>query len=92
MSLLNSLSSSPLLQYLGLFAASGLFEFAYVAWARSCSQFSPGRTTAWSVLVAGLGLLGVGGALTLPHGYIPYLTGIALGSWLASVRKHTNAS
>lgn len=73
-------------QYLGLFAASAAFEYAYVAWAKSCSQGARWRVTAWSVAVAALGLLGVGGALTLPYGYIPYLCGIAAGSYTAARR------
>ena len=82
-----SFDTSAAAQYVGLFAASAAFEYAYVAWAKSCSQGSPMRTTAWSVLVAGLGLLGVGGALTLPYGAIPYLTGIAIGSYVSARRS-----
>ena len=73
-------------QYLGLFAASLAFEYAYVAWAKSCSSASPRVVAGWSVAVAALGLLGVGGALRLPYGYIPYLVGIGVGSYISARR------
>lgn len=71
-------------RYLLVFAASAAFEAAYVAWARSCSQGAAWRVTAWSMATAALGLLGVAGALKTPYGAVPYLLGIALGSYVAA--------
>jgi hypothetical protein len=70
-----------MLQYFGLFMASAAFEFAYVAWARAAAASKTWATVAYSVLTAALGLAGVGGALNLPSGWIPYLAGIAFGAW-----------
>lgn len=71
-------------QYLGLFAASAAFEFAYVAWARAASRDRVVLTTAYSVVTAALGLLGIRGALELAYGWIPYLSGIGAGALLSA--------
>lgn len=71
-------------QLFGLFIGSAAFEFAYVAWARSTSSGRPLQTTAYSMLVAGLGLAGVGGALNVEHGVIAYLGGIGLGAYVSA--------
>ncbi len=69
-----------LLPYIGLFAAAAAFEFAYVAWARAAASGGLWTTAAWSVATAGLGLLGLAGALDLHLGWLPYLAGIGLGA------------
>jgi hypothetical protein len=66
--------------YALLFAASAAFEFSYVAWARAAARDRIAATTGFSVLTAGLGLLGIKGALELPAGWAVYLGGIALGA------------
>ncbi len=71
-------------QYLGLFTASVAFEFAYVAWARSAARGAVWATVAWSVATAALGLAGVGGALSLELGAIPYLAGIGTGAYVGA--------
>jgi hypothetical protein len=78
---LNRRPRSSMWQYFALFAASAAFEFAYVAWARAAATGRMLPTVAYSVTTAALGLAGVGGALTLPSGWIPYLAGIAVGAW-----------
>ncbi len=72
------------LQYIGLFMAATAFEFAYVGWARAAAQGRPWTVTAYSVCTAALGLAGVGGALNLPNGWIPYLAGIGAGAWISA--------
>ena len=72
------------LEYAGLLLASAAFEFAYVAWARSAARGAVLGTVFFSVLTAGLGLAGVGGALRLPYGWGPYLAGIALGAFVSA--------
>lgn len=74
------MGSRQLAQYLGLLAASAAFEFGYVRWAKHAATDAVGKTTAYSVAVAALGLLGLKGALELPCGWILYLAGIALGA------------
>ena len=71
-------------QWLLLLGAAAAFEFAYVRWARCCSTDRVLATTCWSVATAALGLAGVGGALTVPYGALPYLAGIAVGSYTAA--------
>jgi hypothetical protein len=85
-------------EYAALFAASVAFEFAYVGWARSAAASSPVRTTAYSIATAGLGLLGLKGALELPGGWALYLAGIGLGAWVSAYlaaralsNKHTSS-
>lgn len=72
------------LPYGALFVAAAAFEGAYVAWARSASRDQIGRTTAWSVVTAGLGLLGLRGALGLQLGWLVYLAGIGAGSYVSA--------
>ncbi len=68
------------MQYAGCFISAAAFEYAYIRWARAAASNAPIPTIAWSVITAALGLFGVGGALTLPLGYLPYLGGICIGS------------
>ncbi len=72
------------LQYVGLFASAVAFEYAYVAWARAANAGRVLHTVAYSVGTAALSLAGVGGALRLPWGTLPYLGGIALGAFISS--------
>lgn len=74
------MSSHSLGAYALLFAASVAFEFSYVSWARAAAKDAIGKTVAYSVVTAGLGLLGIKGALELPLGWVVYLGGIALGA------------
>lgn len=83
--------------YLVLFAAAAAFEFSYVAWARAASRDAVLLTTAFSVLTAALGLVGLRGALELELGWVPYLAGIAAGAAISAclgrralVSKHTS--
>jgi hypothetical protein len=69
-----------LTEYVLLFAAAAAFEFSYVGWARAASRDALLPVTAFSVLTAALGLLGLRGALELPLGWAPYLAGIGLGA------------
>lgn len=72
------------LEYFGLLAASAAFEFGYVRWAKFAASDAVGKTVTYSVAVAGLGLLGLKGALELPGGWIAYLAGIGLGACAAA--------
>jgi hypothetical protein len=78
--------------YVGLFAASCAFEFAYVAWARSAAKDRVASVVAWSVATAGLGLIGVKAALELPLGSVTYLAGIGLGAWSLAYLGQTKAA
>lgn len=72
------------LQYVGLFIAAVAFEYAYVAWARSAAAGRVVHTVAYSVGTAALSLVGLGGAITLHRGWVPYLAGIAVGAFISS--------
>ncbi len=72
------------LQYVLLFLATCAFEGAYVAWIHSVQHNSPLRTTCWGVLVSSLSLIGLGGAIKLPYGWVPYLTGVAVGGYVSA--------
>ena len=73
-----------MLEYALLFAASAVFEFAYVAWGRAVNTSTPLRIAAWGALVAALGLAGVGGALKLPLGWAVYIAGIFAGGYISA--------
>lgn len=72
------------IQYAALFGAAAAFEAAYVAWARAAAAARSGLTVLYSVLTAALGLAGIGGALELPLGWMPYLAGIAAGAYVSA--------
>lgn len=78
------MSSSQLWPYVGLFTASVAFEFSYVSWARAAAKDAVGKTVLFSTVTAGLGLLGIKGALELAGGWVLYLGGIALGAWASA--------
>lgn len=71
--------------------ASMLFEFSYVAWGKAIVSSPPHTVAMWGVVVAWLGLIGIGGALAIPGGWVAYLIGIGVGgyasAWLAGRRK-----
>lgn len=73
-----------MLEYALLFAASAVFEFAYVAWGRAVTTSTPLRIASWGATVAALGLIGVGGALHLRGGWIAYLLGIFAGGYISA--------
>ena len=76
-----------LIPYFGLLTATVLFEFAYLNWTRSAVGNSPTRTALWGTAVAGLGLIGFGGALQLPGGWVLYLIAVLAGGYFAAVRN-----
>ena len=69
------------LQYFGVFVSALVFEYAYLAWIRSATSSRAYAAAGWGMAVAGLSLVGVGGSLTLPYGYLPYLAGVGAGSY-----------
>ena len=69
-----------LLQWFAVFAASVLFEFAYIAWLRSERSDALARATLWAGVVPALSLFGV---LSAVHSYvfgIAYVAGAMAGT------------
>jgi hypothetical protein len=77
-------TAAGVVPYLGLFAAAAAFEFSYVAWARAAARDRVAATVFFSTATAGLGLLGLRGALELAFGWVPYLGGIAVGAGISA--------
>lgn len=72
------------LQYIGLFVATCAFEFAYIRWMRSIANSAAHVVAHWGTLVSALSILGIGGAINLPCGWIPYLAGVWVGGYVTT--------
>ena len=73
-----------LLELFGVFTAAALADFAWLHWHAAADRGALWATPAWSVIVAALGLVGLGGALRGAWHVLAYLAGNAAGSWLAA--------
>ena len=73
-----------LLELFGVFTAAALADFAWLRWQAAADRGALAATPAWSVAVAALGLVGLGGALRGPWYVLAYLAGNAAGSCAAA--------
>lgn len=81
-------------KYIGLFVATCGFEFAYIRWIAATTQSGPAVVAHWGTLVSTLSVLGIGGALGLPYGWIPYLAGVWVGGFVTTylARRRSGSS
>lgn len=89
------MSHLHLLRLVGVFTAVAVLDYAVLAWTSSGPGQTPARAAGWSVIVGGLGLVGLHGALDSVSGALVYLGGGAVGSWLYAylhARRRTKSS
>ena len=71
-------------KYIILALATLGFEYAYTAWMSAIVNKPPTRVAVWAVAVSALGLVGVGGALTLRGGWVVYLISVGIGGYVSA--------
>lgn len=76
------------MQLLLTFTAAALTDFALLAWMAAGGSGRAWRAASWSVVVAGLSLAGLAGALDSSLGIIAYLAGNAAGSYVSAKLNH----